>query len=94
MQSYRSFEQALYQNVVEHRPSARGLGADGGHSTDSAPTDPDAADLLRGSSPHFITSLILQQEAESGSSDLLDMMITMLKAHSRQFEQIELAARR
>ena len=95
MQSYRSFEQAVYQSVIEHRPTARSLGSDDEEPpAHIAQTDPGAKDFLRGSSPHFISSLIREQQAGSGSSSILGMLLTMLRSHSRQFEQIELAAGR
>ncbi|CAM9441707.1 unnamed protein product, partial [Laminaria digitata] len=65
MQSYRSYEQALYQNVVEHRPTSGSLGVDGEPSVDTAPAYPLSDDFLTGSSPHFITSLLREQAAGS-----------------------------
>ncbi|CAM9640330.1 unnamed protein product [Laminaria digitata] len=95
MQSYRSFGQALYRSGVEHhRPTAGSLGADGEPSADMAQADPLSDDFLRGSSPHCITSLMQEQVVDSGSSGMLDIMMTMLRENSRQFELIEHAAGR
>lgn len=94
MQSHRSFEQDFYRNVVEHRSIDRSLGSDGEASAEVAAANFGADDFLSGSRPHFITSLIREREVGSGSSGMLDMIITMLKQHSHQFEKIEFAAGR
>lgn len=94
MQSYRSFEQALYENVFEHLPATPRLEGEGEPSTDIAWGHPVGAELLKGSNPHFIASLTQEPGAGLCSSRILDMMTVVLAAHSRQFQQLEHAADR
>lgn len=95
MQSYRAFEQDFYRNVVEHQFAGGSLGGDGEEPSGKITAESIVAGgILRGSSPHFITSLIRERAVGSDSSGMLDMMIAMLKQHSHQFEQIEFAAGR
>lgn len=93
MRSYRSFEQALYENVVEHEPTAHGLEGDGDPSADIAPADPISADLWSGSRPHYFAS-VMREGAGSRSSGILDLMTMMTRKHSHQFQLIERAADR
>lgn len=93
MRSYRSFEQAVYQNVVDHRSTSCGPRGDRELSGDIASADPVGEDLLSGSRPHYLAFLI-REGAGSHSSGILDMMTMMTRQHSRQFQQIEHAADR
>ena len=91
MQSYRSFEQALYENVAEHQPTAHSLEGDGEPSADVAPAAPVGAELLNGSRPHFFASA-MREAAGSRSSRIVNILKTMTRRHSRQFQLIEHAA--
>lgn len=93
MQSYRSFEQDFYENVLEHRPTARILGSDGEPYVDVSSADPVGADLRSGPRPHFFAS-VMREGANLRSSGVVDMMTRMTRIHSRRFQQIEHATGR
>lgn len=92
MQSYRSFEQGVYENASQRLLVTHKLGGEGKPPTDMAWGEPAVADLFRGSNPHFIASLMPAPGEGSGSSGILGMMAMMLRTHSRQFERLEHAA--
>lgn len=94
MQSFRSFEQGIYQNAVQRLLPTHKLGGDGEPSTDMAWGESSVADLFRGSNPHYIASLMPAPGEGSGSSGILGMMTMMLRTHSRQFQRLEHAADR
>lgn len=94
LQSYRLFEQTMYKNVVEHRPTARVLGGDDEPSANKVPPDAARNDFDVGSAKHFVTSLIKEEAMETGYSGIVDMMMAMLRTHSAKFKRLEQAANR
>lgn len=94
MQSYRSFEQGIYETAFERLLTTDIRGGDGEPSTDMAWGNRAVADSLRGSSPHFIASLMPEPGEGSRTSAILGMMTRMLRTHSRQFQRLEHAADR
>ena len=93
MRSHRSLEQAMWQNIVEQQRNACSLGSEDEVSADTASLDPVGVDLQSGSWPLFLAS-VMQEGAGSRLSDTLDMLTTMMRNYSRQFERIEHAADR
>eukprot|EP00904_Undaria_pinnatifida_P005091 jgi/Undpi1/1711/HiC_scaffold_11.g05101.m1 len=94
LQSYRSFEQAVCQNVFNTRPSARAVEGEDEPSYDKVPPDTADVEFDAGSASRVVTSLMKEQAMEAGYSGVVDMMIAMLKAHSIRFERLEQAANR
>ena len=83
----------MWQNIVEQQRNACSLGSEDEVSADTASLDPVGVDLQSGSWPLFLAS-VMQEGAGSRLSDTLDMLTTMMRNYSRQFERIEHAADR
>lgn len=90
MQSFRSLEQALYENVFEHLSTTHVNEGDDEPSTGN----PVSVEMSGESSPHFVASLMRESGDGSRSSGILEMMTMTLRTHSSRFQRLELAADR
>lgn len=95
MRSFRSLEQAIYENVVEDRAAsaAHGCLGDGETGADTVASGGDAGvETLGHSHPHFLACLIRDQGPAPCPSSILDIMRKMMRKHASEFHRIEHAA--